>query len=422
MDVLVVGSGGGEHALAWKIAQSPRCEKLYVAPGNSGTSECGENVPIKGDDIEALARFAQENKIDLTIVGPDDSLALGIVDVFAARGLRIFGPSKAAAQIESSKAFAKELMQEVGIPTADSQIFRSHDEALLYVRARGCPIVVKASGLALGKGVYVCKTIEEAERALEDIMLDYRFGDAGNEVVIEKFLEGLEFSVHALCDGTDFLLLSPSQDHKRVFEGGQGPNTGGMGTIAPLENISTEVMEEIGERIVRPILSALRKRGIPFVGLLYPGIMLTAQGPKVIEFNARWGDPETQVYMRLLESDLLDLFNVCIDGKIVSQTMKWRNGYAVNIVLASGGYPDAYQKGFTITGIEEAGKTEGVVVFHAGTKRDDAGNIVTAGGRVLGVSAVADTLQGALVRAYEAADKIQFEGKQYRRDIGRKMF
>ncbi len=429
MNILLIGSGGREHALAWKIAQSPRCGKLYILPGNPGTAACGENVAIKADEIEEFARFAEEKKIDLTIVGPDDPLALGVVDAFAARGLRIFGPTKAAARIESSKAFAKELMLEAGIPTAEARTFRSHEEALAYVRDRGAPIVVKASGLALGKGVYVCTTIEEAGHALSEVMLDHRFGEAGDEVVVEEYLEGVEFSVHVLCDGTDFLLLPPSQDHKRAQEGDQGPNTGGMGTVAPVPGISDETMREIGERIVRPTLAALRQRGTPFTGLLYPGIMLTKDGPKVIEFNARWGDPETQVYMRLLESDILDLFEACIDGRIAQQKVQWRAGFAANIVLASGGYPGEYKKGFSITGIEEAEKVEGVVVFHAGTKAMPplpfgeragvrGGQFITSGGRVFGVSAVAPTLKEALARAYWAADKIRFEGKYVRSDIG----
>ena len=416
MDVLIVGSGGREHALAWKLAQSPRIGKLYVAPGNGGTRTVGENVPIAADDIPTLVNFAKEHSIGLTVVGPDNSLALGIVDAFQSTGLRIFGPSKSAAQIESSKAFSKKLMHESGIPTAEFQIFSKYEEALAYVHKRGAPIVVKASGLALGKGVYVCETVGEAEKALKEIMIAHAHKDAGAEVVVEDFLDGEEISVHALSDGKEYLMFPASRDYKRIGEGDTGKNTGGMGTIAPVLGADDPMMGEIQKTLVGPALENLASQGMPFSGLLYPGLKMTSKGPKVLEFNARFGDPETQVYMRLMKTDLLDILEACADGKLAGKRVEWNAGFAVNIILASEGYPDAYKKGFPITGIDEAEKVPGVVVFHAGTSYDSA--LKTSGGRVLGVSAVGGTLQIALERAYAAADSIQFEGKYFRRDIG----
>lgn len=425
VDVLIIGGGGREHALAWKIAQSPRIGKLYIAPGNGGTRNVGENVPIPATDINALVRFAEERKVDFTVVGPDDILALGIVDAFQSQGLKIFGPTKAAAQIEASKAFAKQLMQEAGIPTAEFKVFAKHEDAFAYVKEKGAPIVVKASGLALGKGVYVCATLAEAEAALKEIMLDRAHKDAGNEVVIEEFLDGQEISIHAFSDGKDFCLFPPSQDHKRIGENDTGKNTGGMGTIAPLSWVSTDAMNDVGGRIVRPALNTMSAKGLPFKGLIFPGLIMSSAGPKVLEFNARFGDPETQVYMRLMKSDLLDVLEACVDGTLARQKIKWHSGFAVNIVLASGGYPDAYKKGLPISGIEDAEKVLGVVVFHAGTRYEENKGLrnpylITSGGRVLGVSAVGGTLKEALDRAYKAADCIQFEGKYFRRDIGAK--
>ncbi|MDO8561595.1 MAG: phosphoribosylamine--glycine ligase [bacterium] len=416
MDVLVVGGGGREHALAWKLAQSPRIGKLYIAPGNGGTEMIGENVSIAASDIDALVRFAQEHSIGLTVVGPDDSLALGIVDAFQSAGLRIFGPTRSAAQIESSKAFSKKLMREAGISTAEFQVFTKYEEVLAYVRERGAPIVVKASGLALGKGVYVCETVEEAEGALKEIMVNRAHKDAGAEVVIEEFLDGKELSIHALSDGKDFLMFPASQDHKRIGEGDTGKNTGGMGSIAPVLDMSDPVMDEIQKHIVRPALGALASRGAAFSGLLFPGLKMTSKGPKVLEFNARFGDPECQSYMRLMKTDLLEILEACADGNLAGKKLEWNPGFAANIVLASVGYPDAYKKGFPISGIEEAEKVPGVVVFHAGTAYDNG--LKTSGGRVLGVSAVGDTLKGALEKAYTACELINFEGKYFRRDIG----
>lgn len=419
MDVLLIGSGGREHALAWKLKQSPRLGKFYIAPGNGGTARLGENVPIGAMEFEKLAQFAMEKDIDLTVVGPDDPLAAGIVDYFTNSGLRIWGPSRAAAQLEASKAFSKTLMAEAGIPTAEFRIFTRYEEALAYVHEKGAPIVVKASGLALGKGAYVCMTVQEAEAALDEIMVLKVHKDAGNEVVVEEYLEGQEISVHALCDGDNYVLFPSSQDHKAISEGDIGKNTGGMGTIAPLPWVTAEMMKDIESKVVQPTLAAMAKRGIPFMGLLYPGLKMTSGGPKVLEYNARFGDPETQVYLRLLKSDILDLFDACIDGALPEQRVEWNSGAAANIVLASGGYPDAYKKGLPITGIEEAEKIPGVVVFHAGTKQQ-GDTLFTNGGRVLGVSAVGATLKEALASAYKAADLIQFEGKYLRRDIGAK--
>src|SRR3989344_6192825 len=409
IDVLVVVAYPREHAIAWKLVQSPRVDKVYIAPGNGGTSNVAENVPIGVMEFEKLADFAEEKKIGLTVAGSDDPVVGGIYDAFTSRGLRIWSPSKAAAKIEGSKAFAKQLMQEAGIPTAGFQIFRDYEQALNYVRAKVPPIVIKASGLALGKGVYVCKTIDEANVALKEIMLDKQFGNSGNEVVIEEFMDGQEISIHALSDGNDFLIFPPSQDHKQIGEGDTGPNTGGMGVIAPVPWVSNELMEDIKKRIVEPTFATLKAQGKPFAGLLYPGLKMTPTGPKVVEFNARFGCPEAEVYMRLMKNDLLDLLDACIEGMIARQRLEWKDGFAVTIMLASGGYPNEYKKGLPITGIEEAENDNGVVVFHAGTKIEN-GQLVTSGGRVLSVSATGKTLKEALDRAYAAADKIQFEG------------
>ncbi|HEY4517042.1 MAG TPA: phosphoribosylamine--glycine ligase [Candidatus Paceibacterota bacterium] len=421
-DILIIGGGSREHALAWKLKQSPRVGKIYIAPGNGGTGNVAENVPIVVMEFEKLAAFAEEKKVALTIAGPDDPIGAGIVDFFEARGLKIFGPSKSAGQIESSKAFAKQLMAEAGVPTAEFQVFNDYEQALQYVHQQGVPIVIKASGLALGKGVYVCQTMEEAEQGLKEIMLDKQFGEAGNEVVIEEFLDGQEISIHALCDGKNFILFPPSQDHKQVGEGDTGPNTGGMGVIAPVPWVTSEMMQQIGETIVRPTLAALAQKGSPYKGILYPGLKMTSKGPKVLEFNARFGQPECEVYMRLLKTDLLDLCEAAIEGKVDQSKIEWNVGFAANIILASGGYPGEYKKGLPITGIEEAEQIPGVVIFHSGTKIQEATPLefLTNGGRVLAVTAVGDTLKEALDRAYAAADKIQFEGKYLRRDIGAK--
>ncbi len=417
--ILVVGSGGREHAIAWKLAQSPHCGKLYVAPGNGGTAQVAENVPIAVTDIEGMVAFAKKQAVDLVIVTPDDPLAAGMVDALQAAGLRAFGPVKKAAEIEASKAFSKRLMGERGIPTARFETFRDVAAAIKYVVEQAYPLVVKASGLALGKGVVVCADAAAAERAITAMMSDKEFGEAGAEVVIEEFLEGLEVSIHALSDGATFQLFPTAQDHKPVGEGDTGLNTGGMGTIAPVPGFGAETLQQAAETVVAPVLDGLRAEGRQFSGLLYPGLIMTSDGPKVLEFNARFGDPETQSYMRLLESDLVEVLDACVDGKLDSIRLKWVPGYAACVVLASGGYPGNYQKGLPIEGVEAAEKIEDVVVFHAGTKL--VGNeLQTAGGRVLGVTATGDSLQQALDKAYAAVKPISFEGMQYRRDIGQK--
>ncbi len=421
IDILIVGGGAREHALAWKLKQSPRVGKIYVAPGNGGTWGIAENVPIGVMEFEKLADFATEKGIGITIPGPDDAFVGGIVDFFTARGLRIWGPTKDAAQIEGSKAFAKALMKEGEIPTATFSVFTSPVVALAHVRTAGVPIVIKASGLALGKGVYVCRTFEDAERAINEIMIERVHKDAGDEVVVEEFLHGTETSIHVLTDGISHLTFPSAQDHKPVLDGDVGKNTGGMGTIAPVPWVSAEMMARIESEVVVPTFDVLKKHDIRFNGLVFPGLMMTADGPRVLEYNARFGDPETQVYMRLLKSDVLDLFEACIDGALETAVagVQWNTGFAANVVIASGGYPDSYKTGYPITGIEEAEKVSDVVVFHAGTKIEN-GQLVTAGGRVLSVSARGGTLKQALDRAYEAVGKIHFENMHFRHDIGAK--
>lgn len=416
MSILILGSGGREHALAWKIAQSPIVENVYIAPGNAGSAQVGENVLLNLTNHQEVIDFCREAEISLVVIGPDDLLAAGMADSLRGAGILTFGASKDAAEIEWSKAYAKALMQEAGIPTAKSQTFMDYDSARAYVDTQQLPLVVKASGLALGKGVTIAQTKEEAEQALRDCFVDAKFGTAGSQVVIEEYMEGFEFSVHAICAGTDALLFPSSQDHKRIFDGDQGPNTGGMGVVAPLPNISPAVMEEIRVKVVLPTLRTLKKRGRPFNGLLYPGIMLTKEGPKVIEFNARFGDPEAQVYLRLMESDIVPVLKASAEGDLSGASIRWKKESAVCVVLASGGYPGSYEKGKEITGVEDSGE---VVVFHAGTKREGE-KLLTNGGRVLNVTATGSDLKEALAHAYQATEKISFEGVQYRKDIGAK--
>lgn len=414
--ILLIGSGGREHALAWKIVQSPLCGELFTLPGNAGTASLGTNIAIDAKDIAGIVSFAKDNAIDLVVVAPDDPLALGLVDELTHVGIRAWGPTAAGAKLESSKAFAKEVMVSAGIPTAQYETFLDFESAVAYTQKLEAPIVVKASGLALGKGVVIAETHEEAKDFLHKVLVEKVFGEM--PVVIEEFLTGPEVSFHAFCDGEHFLMLPSSQDHKRVGEGNTGPNTGGMGTIAPVPFVGPDLETEVAETIVAPLLSEMKKRGTPFVGLLYPGVMLTPTGPKVLEFNARFGDPETEVYMRLLESDLVEIMESSIDGTLDTLSVVWKGGFAVNIVLASGGYPEKYEKGKIISGIEEAEKISGVVVFHAGTKIDTLENLLTNGGRVLDVSAIGETFEDARKKAYEACEKISFEGKYMRRDIG----
>ena len=416
--VLVVGSGGREHALAWKLAQSPQVSAVYVAPGNAGTSAIAQNVSLDVTEMRKLANFAEQNDINLTIIGPDDPLAYGIVDMFRARGLRIFGPTRASAYLESSKAFAKQLMHEQDIPTAPYRVFRDYAAASAYIRECTLPLVIKASGLAGGKGVYPCPTLAEAEQALTDIMVRHIYGQAGGKVIVESFLSGQELSVHAICDGVNAALFPPAQDHKPIFDGNRGPNTGGMGAIAPVPDVSPELMRNVQRLVIVPVLDVMRRRETPFVGCLYPGLMRENGSTfKVLEFNVRFGDPEAQAYMRLLQSDLYELLAAAADGALGSQQLAWQSGFAVSIALVSAGYPgSAIATGIPISGVAEAERLSDVVIFHGGTVLTD--KLRTNGGRVLHVTATGATLEEALERGYRAVRLISFEGMHYRTDIG----
>lgn len=419
MKVLVVGSGGREHALVWKIAQSPRVDKIYCAPGNAGTAELAENVEIKAEDIQALKKFARENKIDLTVVGPEAPLVLGIVNEFEKEGLKIFGPRKEAAIIEGSKVFAKQFMAKYEIPTAQAAIFDDPHKAREYINAIGAPIVVKADGLAAGKGVIVCQTKEEALSAIELIMVKKEFGKAGEKVVIEECLTGEEASILAFTDGHSIVPLASSQDHKRVFDGDKGPNTGGMGAYSPAPVVTDRLMEQIDVEILKPFVLGMRQEGIPYKGVIYAGIMVTKQGPKVLEFNCRFGDPETQPILMRMKSDIVPILESVVEEKLDDKFIEWDKRAAVCVVLASGGYPGHYEKGFLIEGLDKVSQFEDVVVFHAGTALKES-KIVTAGGRVLGVTALGDNIKFAIDRAYRAVDLIYFKSMHYRRDIGKK--
>lgn len=408
MKVLVVGGGGREHALAWKLKQSSKVIEVFIAPGNAGTAQVGTNVSAKTSD-EILA-WLTEHPVDLVIIGPDEYLAQGLADNIRALGLLVFGPSRAAAEIEWSKAYAKRFMEEEEIPTARSRTFSSAEEAIAYARDEDLPIVVKADGLAAGKGVIIAQTHTDAKEAVQTLM----HGAGGGSVIIEEFLKGFEISVHALCDGTSTLLFPTSKDHKRIGEGDTGPNTGGMGTIASVPGVTDTDMRLIREQIIEPTLNGLAKRGRPFSGLLFPGVMLTKEGPKVIEFNARFGDPETQSYMRLLESDLFDALYACANGSLEDVRLVWSDEAACCVVVASKGYPGECEKGKRITLPTD---TNGIIVFHAGTARAD-GYLVTNGGRVLGVTATGAMLDEALASAYGAIPSEIFEGAQWRKDIG----
>jgi phosphoribosylamine--glycine ligase len=428
MNVLVVGKGGREHALVWKLAQSPRLEKLYAAPGNPGMLAHAECVDIRVDtplaqrqklegEIARLVQFAVERRIDFTVVGPDDALAGGIVDRFQERGLKIFGPTEAAARLESSKAFAKELMQGLGVPTARHQTFTSSHEAAAHLRQQGAPIVVKASGLAAGKGAVVCRTEEQAMAAVQEIMDQGIFGAAGTQVVIEEFMEGEEASLFALCDGEHFHTLVPAQDHKAICEGDKGPNTGGMGAYAPAPVLTPGLVHQAEARIIRPVLEEMRRLGTPYQGVLYVGLMLTSAGPKVVEFNARFGDPECQVLLPLLKTDLLDLLEAACEGRLDQVRIEHRDQAAVCVVMASEGYPGSYEKGKPIHGLDQLAGRDGLLLFHAGTALKD-GRFFTDGGRVLGVTALAADLPAAVRKAYEAVDCVSFANAYCRRDIG----
>ena len=421
MKILVVGGGGREHAICWKLAQSPAVDKLYCAPGNGGIASLAECVPIAATDVDAMVSWAKERHMDFVVVAPDDPLALGMVDQLEAAGIPAFGPRKNAAIIEASKIFSKNLMEKYHIPTAAYGTFTDMDAALAYVEQQGAPIVVKADGLALGKGVIVAQTVDEAKEAVRSMMDGGKFGAAGTKVVIEECMTGPEVTVLAFCDGEHLLCMPSSQDHKRAFDGNQGPNTGGMGAISPSPNYTAPLAWVCMEQIFLPTVAALKAEGRPFQGVLYFGLMLTSDGPKVVEYNARFGDPECQAVLSLLDSDLLEILKACREGTLDKVDVKWKDGAACCLVLASGGYPGSYAKGLPISGLDEAGRS--AVVFHAGTKRGEDGSILTNGGRVLGVTATAPTLDEAieyvLDGAYAAAGSISFQDMHFRHDIGR---
>ena len=418
MKVLVIGSGGREHALVWKLAQSPKVEKIYGAPGNPGIAQIGECVNISPTDIKGLADFAEKEGVDLTVVGPEAPLVAGIVDEFENRGLKIFGPSKEAAKLEGSKAFSKEMMKKYGVPTADFEVFDDPEKAKKYIKEKGAPIVVKADGLAAGKGVVVAQSVEEAIEAIDRIMIEKVFGDAGNRVVVEDCLFGEEASYLVVTDGENFIPLATAQDHKAVFDGDRGPNTGGMGAYSPAPVLSEEMEKEVQERVIKPILRGMKEEGHPFKGILYAGLMITEEGPKVLEFNVRFGDPEAQVILRRLRTNLVDICQSVIEGKLID-SLEWIPETAICVVLASKGYPGKYEKGKVITGIEEAEKIDNVVVFHAGTAIKD-GELVTNGGRVLNVTALGKDIVEARENVYKAIEKVHFDGMHYRKDIGLK--
>ena len=416
MKVLVVGGGGREHAICWKLAQSPKVSQLFCAPGNAGIAQVASCVPVKATDVEAMVAWAKENAIDFVMVAPDDPLALGMVDAMEAAGIPAFGPRANAAIIEASKIFSKHLMEQYHIPTAQYRDFTELAPAEEYIRQQGAPIVVKADGLALGKGVVVAQTVDEALAAVREMMADGKFGASGSKVVIEECMTGPEVTVLAFCDGKHIVPMPSSQDHKRAYDNNQGPNTGGMGAISPSPNYTPEVARRCMEEIFLPTVAALQAEGRPFQGVIYFGLMLTPNGPKVVEYNARFGDPECQAVLSLLDSDLMDILMACRNGTLDQLDIRWKDGAACCLVLASGGYPGSYAKGLPITGLDEAGKT--AVVFHAGTAEKD-GQIVTNGGRVLGVTAVGCDLNDAIGRAYESARPIQFDAMHFRTDIGR---
>lgn len=415
MKVLVVGSGGREHALCWKIAQRPDTE-VYVAPGNIGMVDVATLVNIKVDDIAGLVDFAKAEGIDLTVVGPELPLTLGIVDAFQEAGLACFGPNKAAAKLEGSKAFSKELMKKYGIPTASFDTFTDVDKAKAFVDEIGVPCVVKADGLAAGKGVIICMTREEADKAIEDMLTDHAFGDASATIVIEEYMVGPEVSVLAFADGKSVLPMVSAQDHKRIFDGDKGPNTGGMGAYSPAPVYTEALSAEVNKTIIEPTIAAMAAEGTPFTGILYTGLMLTEKGPRVLEYNVRFGDPETQPIMVRMKSDIVALFQACVDGKLDEATLEWHDEAAVCVIMASGGYPASSEKGVPIYGLDDIAAEE-AIVFHSGTAEKD-GEIVTNGGRVLGVTAKDATIKGAIDKAYAAVEKINFDHMQFRRDIG----
>ena len=422
MKVLVVGGGGREHTICWKLKQSPKVTELYCAPGNGGIAEIATCVPIKATEIEKIADFAEREKIDLTVVAPDDPLVMGLVDLLESRGLRAFGPRANAAIIEGSKVFSKELMKKYNIPTAAYEVFTDPDAAIEYIKAQNSyPAVIKAEGLALGKGVIIAKDEAEAIAGVKEIMEDKKFGDSGNRVVIEEFLTGPEISVLAFTDGKTMRPMVSAQDHKRAYDNDQGLNTGGMGTFSPSRIYTPEMEKECMDNIFIPTMKAMNAEGRTFKGVLYFGLMSTKDGVKVIEYNCRFGDPETQVILPRLDGDLLEIFEAIIDERLADVDISWKDGGCVCVVAASGGYPEKYESGKEITGIADAEAMENVTVFHAGTKAED-GKIYTAGGRVLGITALADSLDSAIELAYKAVDKVHFDKMHFRKDIGIKKY
>lgn len=419
MKVLIIGGGGREHAIAWKTAQSPKVDKLYCAPGNAGIGEIAECVDIEVMDFDRQVAFAREKGIDLTIIGPDDPLVAGAVDAFEAAGLRVFGPRKSAALLEGSKSFSKDLMKKYGIPTAAYEVFDSPEAALSYLETAGMPIVLKADGLALGKGVLICNTREEAEDGVKALMLDKRFGSAGDRIVAEEFMVGREVSVLSFVDGKTVKIMTSAQDHKRAKDGDQGLNTGGMGTFSPSPFYTEEVDGFCKAYIYQATVDAMKAEGREFKGIIFFGLMLTEKGPRVLEYNARFGDPETQVVLPRLKNDIVEVFEACIDGTLEEMDLQFEDNAAVCVVLASEGYPEIYEKGYPIDGLEAFKDRDGYFAFHAGSKLDGNGTVVTNGGRVLGVTAVGRDLKEAREKAYEAAEWVSFENKYMRRDIGK---
>ena len=419
MKVLVIGSGGREHALVWKITQSPKVSQVYCAPGNAGISRLAQCVNIDADSIEKLIDFAQKEKIDLTVVGPELPLSRGIVNEFNKQGLRIFGPSKEAAKIESSKVFSKYLLKKYNIPTANYQVFQNSEKALDYIKQKTFPLVIKADGLAAGKGVFIVKNLLEAKDALNALMEEKKFGEAGRQVIIEEFLEGEELSILAFCDGKTVVPMVSSQDHKKIFDNDLGPNTGGMGAYSPVPFYPDELEKRVLEEILKPTVKGLRNEGKEYKGVLYAGLILTKEGPKVLEFNARFGDPETQVILPRLKTDLIDILNAVIDSTLHKINIQWEDNAVVCVVVASGGYPGKYQKGKVISGLERLEKMKNMIAFHAGTKFQD-NQVITSGGRVLGITAWDETISKAKERAYKGVKEIYFEDMYYRKDIAAK--
>lgn len=419
MKILVIGSGGREHALVWKIAQSPMVEKIYCAPGNGGIEDIAQCLDIAADDINALLDFASREEIDLTVVGPEAPLAAGIVDVFESKGLKIFGPGKLASRLESSKVFAKNIMKKYNIPTAGFEEFTNLKSALKFVKDAERPLVIKADGLCAGKGVFVCVNLEEQEQAINSILKDKAFGDSGGMIIIEECLAGQEASIIVISDGDNVITMASSQDHKRVFEDDTGPNTGGMGAYSPAPVVTDEVLKYIQGKIIIPTIKGMKSEGTPFSGVLYTGVMITADGPKVLEFNVRFGDPETQAILPRLKSDLLELILKSVDKKLEGHTLVWDARACVCVVAASGGYPGKYEKGKLIKGLSDVDCAKEGIVFHAGTKKQ-GDEIITSGGRVLGVTSLGNDIKSAIDNTYAVLDKISFDSMFFRRDIGKK--